>query len=667
MCIADPSHTIALVRTAGVDYLAAILPSSPLVSPRRTWSLSRWSLTRKLPLLTAATVVLVATTSLTATYRALVQARTEGLAERLGRVAKQLSVNSEQANRARLLTMGAVARDTVLVRAASAGRQVRTADSTHPVLAALSHVRVPADSQMPVELWTSDGQLVARLGASVDGDPLRDVRPELRPRGGPAMRPGGPVAGAGDSAQLGAFYPAVGRVLFWTVVPVRDAGRRIGYIAQQRRVANSPQAATMIRELIGSDVSMYVRNATDEFRATITGEPASAESRRDTTDRGFIAQRITGPYMGAEARVAGTPWIITLESPVSTVLVEPRATLRRLVLISLLITVAGVLVSWIVSRRITRPLVELAAAAGALGTGDYDRRVRRSRPDGDEIHRLGASFNRMANEVETAQRELAAQVNEARSASEALKRASQDAVEARDAAEQANKAKSDFLAVMSHELRTPLNAIGGYTEILEMGIYGPVTDRQQDAIARIARSQQALLSLINDVLNFAKLEAGEVQFAMQAVSVHAVVEALDALIAPQIATRQLRYRVEHCADVLQVRADPEKLQQVLLNLLSNAIKFTPVGGEIVVTCSADGDRVRLVVRDDGIGIPPERLSAIFDPFIQVGRALNRPHEGVGLGLSISRDLARGMGGSLTAESTVDVGSTFTLELGRVSL
>jgi signal transduction histidine kinase len=237
---------------------------------------------------------------------------------------------------------------------------------------------------------------------------------------------------------------------------------------------------------------------------------------------------------------------------------------------------------------------------------------------------------------------------------------------ARAAAEQANQAKTDFLATMSHELRTPLNAIAGYTELLEIGIHGPVTSEQRDALLRIQRSQRHLLGLINDVLNFAKLEAGHVEFAVADVRVCDVVDALEPLVAPQLRARALRYDRTGCRDdgarTVQARADAEKLQQVLVNLLSNAIKFTAPGGQVAVRCHAEGDRVQVRVEDTGIGIAPDRLEHVFDPFVQVDRRLNAPHEGTGLGLAISRDLARGMGGDLTVESTLGVGSTFTLTL-----
>ncbi len=239
------------------------------------------------------------------------------------------------------------------------------------------------------------------------------------------------------------------------------------------------------------------------------------------------------------------------------------------------------------------------------------------------------------------------------------------AEEARREAEEANLAKSQFLATMSHELRTPLNAIGGYADLLLMGVRGDLTPGQREDVERMKRSGQHLLGLINDVLNFAKLEAGQVEFHIETISVRELVGSLEDLIRPQLTSKSLHYRHEACDPALRLCGDAEKVRQVMLNLLANAVKFTDPGGTISVSSDADELHVRIHVRDTGRGIAPEQLSRVFDAFVQVDRHLTpASQQGVGLGLAISRDLAVGMGGSLTAESTVGQGSMFTLTLPR---
>jgi PAS domain S-box-containing protein len=235
---------------------------------------------------------------------------------------------------------------------------------------------------------------------------------------------------------------------------------------------------------------------------------------------------------------------------------------------------------------------------------------------------------------------------------------------ARREAEQANRAKADFLAVMSHELRTPLNAIAGYAELLLLELRGSLTEEQRDDIKRIQRSQHHLLALVNDVLNFAKLDAGRVEFDIEDVPVALVLEGLDMLVAPQMEQKQLRYDLEDCTPGLMVRADSEKLRQILLNLLSNAVKATPSGGSIGIRCAIEGDEIRISVADTGRGIPGDKLERIFQPFVQLDRRLSSGHEGTGLGLAISRELARAMAGDLTVESTVGAGSKFTVSLPK---
>ena len=231
-------------------------------------------------------------------------------------------------------------------------------------------------------------------------------------------------------------------------------------------------------------------------------------------------------------------------------------------------------------------------------------------------------------------------------------------------ADLANRTKTDFLAAMSHELRTPLNAIAGYVQLLMLGVRGPLTAEQHTDLARIQRSQQHLLSLINDVLNFSRLEAGAVTYQIERVPLSRLIESAATMITPQAGAKNITFTVEPCSPTLFILADASKVEQVLLNLLSNAVKFTPAGGEVRLRCEAVDEHVLAYVSDTGPGMPQDRLEMIFEPFVQLDRALGNPREGTGLGLAISRDLARGMRGDLTVTSEVGVGSTFTVSLKR---
>jgi signal transduction histidine kinase len=247
---------------------------------------------------------------------------------------------------------------------------------------------------------------------------------------------------------------------------------------------------------------------------------------------------------------------------------------------------------------------------------------------------------------------------------EAERVARSEAERARADAQSANKAKSDFLATMSHELRTPLNAIAGYTELLETGIRGPVTAEQIEDLQRIRRAGTHLLGLINDVLNYAKLEASQVRFDVTPLPVNETLVAAAAMIEPQALVRGVTFTRVVAVPDFQIMGDRDKVLQVVLNLLTNAVKFTPRGGDITLAAElTDGDG-RISVRDTGRGIPADHMAAIFEPFVQVGARLSGREEGAGLGLAISRELARGMSGDLTVASVVGAGSTFTLSLPR---
>ena len=232
------------------------------------------------------------------------------------------------------------------------------------------------------------------------------------------------------------------------------------------------------------------------------------------------------------------------------------------------------------------------------------------------------------------------------------------------ASDEANRTKSQFLASMSHELRTPLNAIGGYTDLLTMGVRGPVSEEQLEDLQRIKRSQQHLLGIINDILNFSRVEAGQITYDYSTVPMSAVIETVGQMIEPQAAAKGLELAVHECPEAVAAWADKPKVEQILINLLSNAVKFTEQG-KVTLECDwHDSQRVSIAVTDTGVGIPADHLEKIFEPFVQVGRSLTQSQEGTGLGLAISRDLARGMGGDVFATSEHQKGSRFTLILPR---
>jgi signal transduction histidine kinase len=595
------------------------------------------SLEHKLPLLMTAVLLVVLIASLGLAYSTLSRTAEERASRMLSEAVEQVGMTAEASLRERATKLRQAARDPA-VRAALTRPTATTQAAARPALEELS---APADSGLPIELWTPSGVPVLTTTEDVARAPVPDVvLQELLGSSGNDE--------PSDSVRFSTMYSESDRVLFWGIAPVRIDNQTAGYVAQLFRVGGPRDASQALRDLTGEDVTLYVRNWRGDIWTLAPGSPAPPPTNRDTTDGRLTYERDGDRKMAREAAIGGTPWVFVLEEPLSSVYARPRATVTRLALLSIALMALGAALSWFISRSITRPLNSLTVAAEALAKGDYGRRVHVQ--GRDEIARLGRAFNQMASEIAESRRALEERV--------------QDARRAREEAEAANRAKSDFLAVMSHELRTPLNAISGYAQLLEMGIHGPLTEAQRDAIGRINRSGAHLLSLINDVLNFAKIDAGQVEFAVTDVALDGVIAELETLVAPQIQAKDLTFETIACDEDLAVRADRDKLRQILLNLVSNAIKFTPEGGRIVVQCEGDADTVRIHVRDTGVGIPEDRFRSIFEPFVQAGRALNRPDEGVGLGLAISRDLARGMGGDITVESVVGRGSVFTVSLPR---
>jgi signal transduction histidine kinase len=311
----------------------------------------------------------------------------------------------------------------------------------------------------------------------------------------------------------------------------------------------------------------------------------------------------------------------------------------------------------------------VAALVAFIANGMLARTVRGLDAANADLQYQAQRLEEQATELETQAVELEATAVELESANVELEEQTSMLAEQRDSAhtsraeaEQANAAKSRFLSVMSHELRTPLNAIAGYVDLMDAGVHGPVTDTQREDIRRINRAVAQLTSVINDILNYAKLEAGEVRFALGRVEMSEALGNASALMEPQAAVKGVVFRYTPCDLNIAAWADRERVQQVVLNLLSNAVKYTHPGGEVHLNCHMAKNMVHVQVSDTGRGIAPRDVGRIFDPFVQVMHGQNTPSDGVGLGLAISRDLARGMGGDITVSSTVGSGSIFEFML-----
>jgi signal transduction histidine kinase len=278
-----------------------------------------------------------------------------------------------------------------------------------------------------------------------------------------------------------------------------------------------------------------------------------------------------------------------------------------------------------------------------------------------ELEMQTAELQAMNDELTEQQAQLEAMAAELEATNEELQVTNLELEDRTDAAEAANRAKAQFLASMSHELRTPLNAIGGYVDLLELGVHGSLTDEQRADLERIRHNSRHLLVLISDILSFAKVQSGRIELQTSDVWLPELLGQMESVVRPMVDGRRITFLAEQPPAVF-VRGDRDRIRQVLLNLLSNAVKFTTSGGAIFLRAQQEAGEVRIQVGDSGIGIPAELQETIFQPFVQVPQPGGALNDGVGLGLSISRELAQAMGGTLTVESTPGTGSVFTLSL-----
>lgn len=601
---------------------------------------------RKLLLLISGLIVLVLVASSTAAYLEVERSATTSANERVTGLANQLGDMLHASVVGRGQMMRKVAGDSAvlrLLRSPGTG----ALDLSPGVSRALEKLVVPTDSAGFIEVWDPNGHPRARYDGAMSA---REEITETEQRQTLVARETPP--GSLDSVHTGPFYARGDSVFTWYVQPVVSAGLTVGFVAQRIHLTNdvvSKSAQVGLRTIMGPGVDLYLANTGNDLRTTTIGELSSQPPELKAA-LGPVMYRdpATGEMLGAKANVPATSWIVQIAMPRSVVLARPLAFLKQVSLIALVTLLIGALLAWLISREVTQPLAELTAATNDLSTGEYERRVRIDR--GDELGRLGEAFNVMARRVA-----------ESRAVSEHQRA---EAESARREAVAASQAKSDFLAVMSHELRTPLNAILGFSSLMLDGITGPVNDQQRAQLARIRTGGQHLLSLIDEILSLSRLEAQREELHIERGDIFLIAREAAALVEPMAALKGLALVTSIPPGSCECQTDVTKLRQILLNLLSNAIKFTS-DGAVTFGVSVSETQMTFLVSDTGIGIASEHRGRIFEPFYQVETSKARRAAGTGLGLSVTRHLARLLGGDVDLLDQATTGSTFEVRLPRL--
>lgn len=452
-----------------------------------------------------------------------------------------------------------------------------------------------------------------------------------------------------DSTVFSAMYVTDSIMRYWLVTPVRGANGARGFLAARRQLSGSASIEQQLKDLTGQDLSVYFASVNAPLWTGIRGVPIPAKFDISAVPDTFRVVTAEGETLiGMKSPIRGIPLALVMSINESSISARADTFLRRMLVVGALLLLISILGASLVSRRVTGPLKSLTVAARHIERGNYE--VREPVRTDDELGELAQAFNHMAQRIGESHALLALRIHESEALALQLHRAS--------------AAKSEFLAMMSHELRTPLSAIAGYAEILQLGMRGALNEAQGKDLARIQANQVHLLRIINDILDLAQVESGQMQIRSAPVAMSDVVNAVEPIVLPLVAGRDLNYSVHPDVRTLVVTAERDRLTQVLVNLVANAIRFTPAGGNISISADAEGadGRVRIHVTDTGIGIAPEKHEAIFQPFVQVEGGASRPAEGTGLGLAISRRLVEAMGGTLTVSSTLGGGSRFTIDL-----
>jgi signal transduction histidine kinase len=347
--------------------------------------------------------------------------------------------------------------------------------------------------------------------------------------------------------------------------------------------------------------------------------------------------------LSAWATVEPTGWKVFVEEPASAAFAPLKGKIWRTALLLAAFVGAAIMFSVLLARRLVRPIKRMQVAAEAIGSGAYAERVGLRRRD--ELGALAEALNRMAESLQGLISGLELKV-----------------AERTREVEVASQHKSDFLANMSHEVRTPLNAIVGFSQVLREKLFGDLNQKQEEYLDDILSSANHLLSLINDILDLSKVEAGQVELEVQAFSLREALERGIVMVRERATRNGVQLQLELDPSVDLVEGDERRIRQVIFNLLSNAVKFTPQGGRIDVSSLRRDGEIRVAVTDTGPGITSEDQARIFEEFQQARSQDGERPEGTGLGLALSKRLIELHGGRIWLESEPGKGSTFTFTL-----
>ena len=453
---------------------------------------SRWSIEWKLPLSGGLLLLGVIAVLLGTAYAEVRRATRTVTGERLTAVAKQIGDLMGTSTR----QLATLTKTTVEKPELAAFLSTRTRAATDSALKLITPTGPAANQTASAEVWDTAGHRLLAAGSSTN-----HIDSALTHRLILALRPGD------DSARIGAFQAFGDSVIYPTLAPIGGA-KTLGYLVIWRFFGGTAQSRTLTGQLIGEQALLLLGNRDGSIWTNLSvrvpGPPLPVDTLLHPAeyDRPGVGKRL-----GAAAAVAAAPWAVIIEFSSPVVFQPARLFLARESAIALILCVGALLVAWFASRQISSPLRQLALAADAMSTGDYTGRVRITR--GDEIGRLAEGFNEMARRVDVARHRLEEQVEErTRDLQQTLvdlKESQRRLSAAKEGAERANHAKSDFLAKMSHELRTPLNSIIGFSEVVQQQTFGPLNEKQARYVTNVLSSGRQLLDLINDILDLSKV------------------------------------------------------------------------------------------------------------------------------------------------------------------